>query len=550
MTSRLKLGAVGIIALATILAPQLIVALPDDRAVPLSPVARQIARLVKQPRLTESFGFKLLEPALTKRFYEQSPEPVWSRHGAIFSQRVRKLLKAADQLISDGFDPRRYQIPTVRSFVLEGQKNPDDAFLAAADVLLTDTFLRYANALLYGQADPKKLYADWFLKPDKGDPVAVLASALDENLIDRMLLDLVPRDAGYVQLRSALKRYRELKAKGGWPQLPRLGKKWEPGAQGPHIEVLRKRLQASGELEAGDVANPEFFDAKLKKALMRFQRQNGLNEDGIVGPNTWRALNRTVDERIRQIKVNMERYRWMPRDFAERYVFVNIPEYQVRFIEKGRTKFTMRSIVGKRNWRTPVFSDELEFIVINPRWNVPPKIAKEEMIPKARKDPSYFARAHFNIYKKENGRRVKVDPMEVDWSQAEASDFFFSQRAGGGNSLGRLKFMFPNQHSIYLHDTPSKYLFERDRRAYSHGCVRIEKPLDFAELVLEGSDPKWDQARIKQAIQSGQRQKVRLPKTIPILIYYLTAWVEADGSLQFRDDVYGYDEKLARALNF
>jgi len=191
----------------------------------------------------------------------------------------------------------------------------------------------------------------------------------------------------------------------------------------------------------------------------------------------------------------------------------------------------------------------MEYIVINPRWHVPPKIAKKEMLPKVKKDPSYLTTANFTVFKNEDGKKVKVDVDEVDWEQAQPGEYYFSQNSGNGNSLGRLKFIFPNRHSVYLHDTPTKYLFKRDIRAYSHGCIRIEDPMDLAQLLLQGTEgTKWDEAKIKDVISTNEETTVSLPKKLPIHLYYLTAWVDDEGQLQFRKDVYGYDKTLAKAL--
>lgn len=353
---------------------------------------------------------------------------------------------------------------------------------------------------------------------------------------------LVPSDSAYQKLEKALVSYEKAaKKQQSWPLVPKITKKLEKGYQGDEIAALRKRLQASGELHKKKTNDKNLFDEDVVAALKVFQKNHGLNPDGVFGPNTVDALNQSAEYRIAQIKVNLERFKTMPKEWGKKFVLVNIPDYKVRIFENDKEKLTVRSIVGNPEWKTPLFSDEVEFVVINPEWHVPINIVKKEMLGQIQKDPKYLQNKNFKVSKNIDGKTTLVDPGSVDWSQAKPGDYHFSQRSGGGNSLGRLKFLFPNKHDIYMHDTPGKALFDRDIRAFSHGCVRVDEPLKLADYFLGFTEQKWDAEKIKKAIASGQTQTIKLGEKIPIHIIYVTSWVDEDGVLQFRKDVYGFD---------
>lgn len=352
---------------------------------------------------------------------------------------------------------------------------------------------------------------------------------------------LVPSDVAYQKLEKALVSYEKAAKKQSWPLVPKITKKFEKGDEGDEIAALRTRLQASGELRKKKSRNKKLFDDDLVTALKVFQKNHGLNPDGVFGPNTAEALNQSIEYRLAQIKVNLERFKTMPRDWGEKFVLINIPDYKVRIFENNREKIAVRSIVGNPEWHTPLFSDEVEFIVINPEWHVPINIVRKEMLGEIQRDPNYLKNKNFKVSKNIDGKVTLVDSTSIDWSQTKPGDYHFSQRSGGGNSLGRLKFLFPNKHDVYMHDTPGKTLFERDIRAFSHGCVRVDEPLKLAEYFLGFNEQKWDAEKIKKAIANGQTQTVKLDKKIPIHIIYVTAWVDDDGDLQFRKDIYDFE---------
>ena len=291
------------------------------------------------------------------------------------------------------------------------------------------------------------------------------------------------------------------------------------------------------------------FDERLAAAVARFQRRHGLNDDGAVGPTTLSALNVPVEHRIEQIILNMERWRWMPDDLGRRYIQVNMAGFGLEVIEDGWPVMAMRVVVGRPYRRTPVFSARMTYMVINPTWNVPASIAKRDYLPKLRRNPGRVAEHQIRVFDSWNGRTREVDPRKIDWSRVSASRFPYMLRQDPGhqNALGRIKFMLPNPFSIYLHDTPSVQLFEREVRTFSSGCIRLQEPFALADYLMKDST-QWSSTRIQEEIVSGRTTNVGLPAAIPVHFTYSTAWVDAEGELHFHGDIYGRDALLRKAL--
>ncbi|HEX7182301.1 MAG TPA: L,D-transpeptidase family protein [Thermoanaerobaculia bacterium] len=331
----------------------------------------------------------------------------------------------------------------------------------------------------------------------------------------------VPPHEGYERLQQALERYRQVAGRGEPEPVPP-GPTLKPGAEGNRVAALRARLAMAAEAEAAaplpSTDRPEVFDVSLEMAVLAFQERHGLPADGIAGPSTLAELNRTAEDQIRKIEVNLERWRRLPPDLGERHILVNIAAFRLDAIEDGRSVLDMRVIVGQRHTRTPVLSSAIERVVLNPSWYVPASIASKELWPKGR---SYLRR---------NGYQVLPGGKLV-------------QRPGAGNSLGRVKFQFPNRFRVYLHDTPTRSLFDRAIRAFSHGCVRIERPAELAVWALR-DDPRWTPEEIQAVIDSGRETAVTLPEPIPVHIAYWTAWVDDYGALRFGRDVYDLDDAV------
>ena len=474
-----------------------------------------------------------------RRFYEKRQfQPAWFTAKGPKPQ-AEELLASIDGTSLEGLDPRRYRKEKLAGMVQQVGEKPalDDPatqrYLAHADMSLTYTFLTMGAHLATGRQQPETLRIDWYTKPRNVDLDVRLEKALSEKgQISETLHSYAPPGEDYARLREALDRYRQIAAKGGWPAVPET--KLKKGSQGEAVQVLRTRLRAEGDLPGAATQNPPspqdlVFDEALAAAVARFQKRHGFDPTGSVDADTLAELNVPVEGRIRQIEINLERMRWMPTNLGERYIRVNIPEFAMQVVDHGQTAVEMRVVVGKaQQSRTPVFSDKMTYVELNPAWNIPEGIAAEEIMPKLASDPGYLARNNMEVVEANGTTRLR-------------------QRPGPDNPLGQVKFMFPNDFDIYLHDTPADHLFKQEERDFSHGCIRLERPLDLARYLLQG-DKDWTPEKLQEAIASGETRSVTLPKPLPVHILYFTAWVDEDGTVQLRRDVYGHDAKLAAAL--
>lgn len=480
-------------------------------------------------------------------FYEKrSFQPAWFTSRGIRPQAA-ELVQAIPALGQDGLDVRRYQPQRLAALIEEAKtiKSFDDPEsqrrLVDTDAELTYTYLTLAAHLATGRLQPDKLRVEWYTKPRNVDLDARLGQALtadDSGEITKILRSLNPPYPDYERLHKALVAYRGVMAKGGWPQVPS-GPALKTGAQGPRVAVLKARLAATGDLPAAPPAGttpaanapnrmPDVFDASVAAGVAHFQRRHGLEATGKVDADTLAELNVPVEDRIRQLQANMERWRWMPATLGDRYILVNVPEFRLDLVEAGRTALTMKVIVGKDQSRTPAFSDKMTFLELNPSWNIPKTIAEKEILPKLASNPGYLA-SH-----------------NMEWVD-EGGQSRLRQLPGEDNPLGKIKFMFPNDFDIYLHDTPAHHLFTQAERDFSHGCIRLERPLDLANYLLK-DDPKWTPEALQAAIDTGENQKIDLSRPIAVHILYWTAWVDPDGTVELRKDIYGHDDELEQAL--
>jgi L,D-transpeptidase YcbB len=511
--------------------------------------------------------------AMLLRFYEgRDYRPAWSDDAGLLSGTDALLSTLRTEVEREGLSPEDYRFAQLTALVqsVRGQLGSvgtplDPRALADLDLLLTDTFLTYGARVSVGKTKLDRLDASWFAKRQKDDLVQLLETAVDTNRVADILKTLPPEHPEYAQLREALARYRDLAARGGWPLVP-AGEKLQSGDRNERVVALRARLRVTGELEVkprtensrrgtpaknkkvpdSNVEEKELFDATVAQAVRRFQRRHGLNADGVLGDGTVAALNVTAGDRVQQIVANMERWRALPPDLGPRHIEVNIPDFSLDVVENRQPVLTMKVVVGKMMERrnTPTFSAEMTYVVLNPYWYVPKSIAEEELLPLSRKDPQYLAKHNFTVHRVQVADKPNADPNAVDGATTSAKTYRYllRQNPGPTNSLGQIKFMLPNAYGVYLHDTPSKQLFYKTVRTFSHGCIRIEKPVDLAEYVLRGRFPEWSREAILSAIERQKQQTIWLPQPIPVYIQYWTAWVEPDGTVQFRNDIYGYDQ--------
>jgi L,D-transpeptidase YcbB len=496
----------------------------------------------------------------TRQFYQQREfAPAWIENAAPKSQ-MDDLIAALREANREGLDPDLYGATLIaerrdeasRGFLTRQGFDPDEA--GTLDVWLTYIYLKYASDLASGISDLATADRSWHIKPDDFDPFAHLTEALDRNRVTQSLRDLVPDHREYTALRDALADSRKLADDGGWPKVPG-NLRLKPGQKHVAVPALARRLAASGDYRGrvpaedpeADGKEPVAYGEELQEAVKRFQARHGLAVAGVVGAETVAALNVPVEARIRQIELNLERWRWLPRDLGDRYILVNVPEMRLRVFEKGRIPLAMNVVVGTKATQTPIFNDEMSYLVFSPYWNVPDSIAQGETLPGMMRDPAYLARNNMEIIDKAGNA---IDPGEMDMDALD--NYRFRQRPGAANSLGLVKFMFPNQYNVYLHDTPATSLFTRANRAFSHGCVRVAEPVALAEYVLR-DQREWDTDAIEAAMNSGTEKTVKLTEKLPVYLGYWTAFVDEDGALHFRDDVYGIDagqhKRLTDRLN-
>ena len=482
-----------------------------------------------------------------RKFYEaRAYAPAWI-DGRRPTPQLDQLLDVLQAAGREGLDPAMYGGPALAAHRANanGRRFSRDAFakddIDDVDVWSTWAFISYASDLSDGVTNPKQIAGTWGMRPAPVDPVKTLDAALASGEVAKAMDGVAPQHPEYIALKKALADYTSMATNGGWPALP-ANLKLKPGATHAAVPALRKRLAITHDFK-GDAADASTaFDDALVAAVKLFQLRHGLAEDGVVAGETLAAMNVPVARRIEQIQLNMERWRWLPRDMGPNHARVNIPEYRLDLWENNKIAMTMRVVVGAQDNKTPIFADQMTHIVFSPFWNVPPSIANEETLPAVQNDPGYLARNNLEVV----GTSGKVmDPYSVDWSNP--SSFRFRQRPGTSNSLGLVKFMFPNQHNVYLHDTPADALFARPVRALSHGCVRVEQPTKLARYLLRDRS-EWDEGRIDAAMRAGKEQHVKLSKPVPVYLLYMTARAShEDGSVHFRHDVYAYDAQQTRA---
>lgn len=468
-------------------------------------------------------------------------------------ERAQRLLLALLRADQEGLEPQIYEVDRLSALFTTATPAgtiPGATEQAEFELRLARALVRYARDVSTGRAGPEHEQDGGVRPADPDPPTPLLVLAATSADLPGWLQKLPPHTPQYVRLRKALAEWRAKLGRVSWTPVP-AGRKLEPGMAGPEILALRRRLVEEGVLAAplhpGQVS--ALYDQDLALAVKAFQARYGLSPDGVVGKRTFKALNATVAQRIDQIRANMERRRWMPRDLGERYIFVNLADFTLKMVDRGKTIHTSRVVVGAPYTSTPMMSHQISHVVLNPYWNVPRSIMIREMLPQLRQDPSWLFKGKMRLFSGWDADAAEVNPYTVDWSQVTAGNWRYRirQDAGPQNALGVIKFMFPNADDIYLHDTPTKHLFKRSVRAFSHGCIRVEDPLALADLLL--AEQGWPRQRMEQVVADGEPNRiVSLQRRVPIHLAYITAWVDRDGGLQLLDDVYGRDAMLMQAL--
>lgn len=510
-------------------------AIPEDRS------GGSIQSLISTRALPVS-GLHPDWPLLQAFYAARDYVPVWSDDGQLRYEAyyaIDRLSRAGE----DGLYPDEYHLNEIHLTLDSSAGAASDAL----ELVLTDGLLRYIRDLRTGRLDPLATDTEWHIRPSSIDPVAVLAGITASDSIRDALQELPPQHRAYQRLKTLLRAYRSLESTGGWPVIPP-GEALERGSYDQRVHQLRHRLMLSGDLSGFDYREAFRFDAALEEAVRDFQAQHGLDVDGVVGRKTLAALNVPIGERIQQILLNMERWRWMPDVLGDRYLLVNMAGFELQAVEDDETVMGMRVIIGRPYRSTPAFAGEMRYLVFNPYWNVPHKLAILDLLPEQQANPDYLTQKGFRVYTDWSKGARELDPSDIDWQAYTPETFPYRliQDPGMSNSLGRIKFMLPNPYAVYLHDTPSRHLFRRPVRTFSSGCIRVEEPVQLADFVLRDATGT-NAVDVLQAIDSGENHTVSLPHTMPVYLLYLTAWVDDAGRAHFRDDVYGRDVLVIRA---
>ena len=417
----------------------------------------------------------------------------------------------------------------------------EDLVYAQFSQRLDEAFARYSRDLSQGRLDPE-LDPGWRLlrQPrDANDPLPAFDTAAQVEAFKETLLPPYPQ---YRRLRDALQQLIDIRARGGWPLIP-AGDDLHAGTRDERVIPLRNRLRISGHYTAEMQADPLYFDAGLDAAVRRFQAEHALWIDGAVEARTLEALNVPVEKRIQQVKITLERWRWLPRSPGDRHIRVNTVAAELQVIEFDKPLLSMRAIVGRAYRQTPSLQGHIDQVTFNPTWTVPRTIAVEDLLPQQRLDKTFFARNRVRIFSAQDGR--EVDIQEVDWANMTPRNFAYTLRqdAGPNNSLGRLRFSFKNPYDIYLHDSPDKILYRLPDRTFSSGCIRIEEPVLLAEYLLE-LDQHVSRQAIQTTLEAGTTHNVALKDTIPVYLVYLNVWADDEGDVHFGNDPYGRDQHL------
>jgi L,D-transpeptidase YcbB len=457
-------------------------------------------------------------------------KPVWSE-GEKIADRGPKMVEALGNATADGLSPTRYNFDTAQKLLQAINGSVEDSlkahYIADFDLVVTEGFNRYASDLTRGSIDPEKGGLKWLIPRAKPWEENLLRMAIRGEEPSRIVERLRPQTPYYKRMMAALARHQDIKAKGGWPMVAK--GKLARGDSSAAVASLRARLLASDDarevsLASAGSARPNIYDNDLYEALRRYQDRHALESDGALGESTLRELNETIDERIDEVTLNLDRWRWLPHSLGKFFVLVNVAGFELEVVEDNVAIERMNVVVGQPGWKTPIFQDTMEHIVVNPSWNVPESIMREEIRPAMARNPNYLAEHNMEL----------------------TSDGTARQLPGADNALGDYKFIFPNKNNIYLHDTPAQQYFSRTSRAFSHGCIRLERPDDLAYLIASKAS-RSSPADIRDKRMSGKESWVKVTRTVPVYILYFTVWADEDGTTHVYHDVYGHDKSLESA---
>ncbi|MGV3641384.1 MAG: L,D-transpeptidase family protein [Adhaeribacter sp.] len=487
------------------------------------------------------------------RFYRDRNYRLGWFKGDELVPQANTFIEVVNKAYREGLDPNDYKIKDFKQMFASFEKADKDDSAShkqkqEIDVALTSSFMHYASDFYRGIVNYKKLdNIEWSVRKNKIKLNKALETILKERDSRYPYYQFDPLHEEYNRLRTVLQQYRDIRKAGGWPRIEGVTK-LKLGDSSSVVPLLRKRLLPQNRW---NITGPQqhVYDQELADAVRDFQERHGMKPDGALGPNTLKQMNVSLDDRIDQIIINMERWRWIPKPkkLEEKHIFVNVPEYMLYARDKGKTVLSMKVIVGKTMNSTPIFSDKLEYIVFSPYWNVPNSIVVNEFKSKLINDPGWLERMDMELLSGYGKNAKPVSPYSVDWASIDEKNFKYliRQRPGPENPLGDIKFIFPNEHEVYLHHTASESLFNQSQRGFSHGCVRVEEPVELAKFLLS-DQPAWDEGRILEAMHAGTEKYQNMKAKVPVYIVYFTSWVDSEGRVHFRDDIYGHDKELER----
>lgn len=490
-----------------------------------------------QTKLNSSTNIRLFNKDSVMAFYlARDFEPAWTNSN--FRNSLIDTLKSAH---SQGLYFKDYHGEELEKQLLE-LASLDKKQLSELDMLLTDAFFKFMDHLYNGKVDPKNLHRIWDVPKKQSAKLKLLEAAIKENNLEIALNQLRPVHPVYKDLIAAEKEYRELKEDAENFKKIEQGALIKPGKQDQRLGDIHFRLLHLGYLKSLKIGS-SLYDDETVEAIKKIQKENGLLADGIIGNKTIELLNKGYEDRYDQILVNLERWRWFPRDLGSHYILVNIANFKLQVVREKDTISTHKTIVGRASRKTPVFSEEIDYLIFNPSWTIPPTIKNQDVIPGVRKNPNYLRNKNIQVF---NSHGEKLDPSKIDWSKSDVKSFIYKQPPGSSNPLGKVKIMYPNRYLVYLHDTPSQSIFDQNSRAQSSGCIRVENAIDLSKYLLQ-DQPEYSSEVIESIIKKRAVKRIEIKQKVKIHHFYWTAWRE-NGVTTFTDDIYNYDDAILNAL--
>ena len=487
---------------------------------------------------TANAGIQLENIRLVDSFYSQREyAPIWN------NRELREdLFRSIENATNHGLRFNDYHGDYLE-MALSNLANLDQEEKDLLELVLTDAFFTFGRHLNSGKLAPKKLYSIWDIESNNADLLQLFESAISENSISSTLEDLAPKHIVYKGLQKSLKDYRSLMETEENPTQVQAGESIKPGDTSSRMAMVALRLKELNFIDSIPPNSTHEYNKSLEEAIRKFQEHHGIETDAVIGDGTISELNKTYKERYEQILVNLERWRWHPHELGDHYIIINIPNYRLHLVKGKDTISSNRVMVGTEARKTPVFSDKIEHIVYNPTWTIPPTIKKNDVIPAAKRNSSYLTSRNMSVF---DGRGRRLNPAEINWNSREVVNYTYRQEAGPANPLGKVKIIYPNRYSIYLHDTPSKKLFEKNSRAQSSGCVRVEGVLNLAEYLLNDQE-KYTSEKIQEILDSGRTTTIKITKDVKVYHLYWTAWREGNET-RFAEDIYNQDKEILQLL--